>query len=271
MFGYLISNPDRLSEQERKTYKDCYCGLCHQLYMRYGNIGRSTLSYDLTFVTLLLSGISETNDTHDTERCPVHLLKRHSYWHNEFTDHAAKMNLVMSYYKYLDDYHDDNIRHELAKAEKLKGYIAEIRSEYPEAMTVIETNLARISELEEKNTYAPDLLANLFGEIMSQLFLVRQDEHTETLKAFGFQLGKFIYLMDAYLDFRDDLKKQRFNPLVRTDLTVFPETLELVMSDCMNEYDKLPVMRYNNILDSVLLSGIWMAYDIHTRKERKQK
>ena len=271
MFGYLISNPDRLSTQEKKAYKDSYCGLCNRLYQHYGNIGRTTLSYDLTFVTLLLSGIYDTEDVSGTERCPIHLIKRHSFWYNEFTDFAADMNLVMSYYKYLDDYHDDNNRHELAKAEKLEGYIEEIKQKYPQKMQIIEENLQKISLLEKKSTYDPDLLANLFGEIMAQLFIIRDDENTETLKRFGFQLGKFIYLMDAYLDFRDDLKKQRFNPLVRSDLSSFQETLELVMSDCMNEYDKLPVTRYRNILDSVLLSGIWMAYDIRERKERKHK
>ena len=249
-----------------------YCGLCHVLYDKYGNIGRTTLTYDLSFSAILLSSVYDTNDIFGKEHCPVHPIRKQEYVYNRYTEFAADMNLVMAYYKYLDDYHDDNALGEYRKARKLEDFITRIRNSYPEKMALIEDRLARISELESKCIYDPDLLANLFGEIMAELFIINNDEKTPLLKTFGFQLGKMIYIMDAYLDFDEDLKKQRFNPLTRSDLSVIRESLEMIMADCMKAYDELGVRRYANILESVLLSGIWMAYDLHEiKKERKRK
>ena len=95
---------------------------------------------------------------------------------------------------------------------------------------------------------------------------------TETLQKMGFHLGKFIYLMDAYLDFKEDLKKQLYNPLVTVDLKNMEDILETIMTDCVSEYTKLPVDdKYKEILDNVLYAGIWSEYDIRNVRERKKR
>ena len=54
MFGYVIANPDSLSPEELARYKSCYCGLCRTLKERHGSLSRLTLTYDMTFLVLLL-------------------------------------------------------------------------------------------------------------------------------------------------------------------------------------------------------------------------
>ena len=57
MFGYVIANPDSLTPEELARYKSCYCGLCRELRIRHGSLSRLTLTYDMTFLVLLLESM----------------------------------------------------------------------------------------------------------------------------------------------------------------------------------------------------------------------
>lgn len=59
MFGYVMINKGDLKVRELETYQSFYCGLCQKLKERYGLSGQLTLSYDLTFVVILLTGLYE--------------------------------------------------------------------------------------------------------------------------------------------------------------------------------------------------------------------
>ena len=54
MFGYVTADIANMSKEEKACYKAHYCGLCHVLKERYGAAGTSLLSYDMTFLEMLL-------------------------------------------------------------------------------------------------------------------------------------------------------------------------------------------------------------------------
>ena len=54
-----------------------------------------------------------------------------------------------------------------------------------------------------------DLVAGTFGHLMEELFVLKQDRWEPYLRKFGFFLGKFIYIMDAYDDLEKDLKERK--------------------------------------------------------------
>ena len=54
MFGYVVPNQAALSDEAQKRYRTAYCGLCRRIDALHGLRGRFTLSYDLTFLNLLL-------------------------------------------------------------------------------------------------------------------------------------------------------------------------------------------------------------------------
>ena len=72
MFGYVQANIADLSEEEKQRYRAAYCGLCHTLGERHGVASRLSLSYDLTFLTLLLSSLYEPEERSGQCRCVVH-------------------------------------------------------------------------------------------------------------------------------------------------------------------------------------------------------
>ncbi len=59
MFGYVVPNQAALSDEAQKRYRTAYCGLCRRIDALHGLRGRFTLSYDLTFLNLLLCSLYE--------------------------------------------------------------------------------------------------------------------------------------------------------------------------------------------------------------------
>ena len=59
MFGHVQANLDDLPQEEKKRYHAAYCGLCRALGERHGFRARLGLTFDLTFLTLLLSSLYE--------------------------------------------------------------------------------------------------------------------------------------------------------------------------------------------------------------------
>ncbi len=54
MFGYIVMNKPEIKMKDFDMYRTFYCGLCRELREKYGISGQITLSYDMTFVILLL-------------------------------------------------------------------------------------------------------------------------------------------------------------------------------------------------------------------------
>ena len=59
MFGYIVMNKPEIKMKDFDMYRSFYCGLCRELREKYGISGQITLSYDMTFVIMLLSGLYE--------------------------------------------------------------------------------------------------------------------------------------------------------------------------------------------------------------------
>ena len=80
-------------------YQAYYCGLCRRLKECYGKRGQLTLSYDMTFLIVLLTGLYEPKTVTGETRCIAHPLEKHPTKINEYTDYAASMNLILPIYK----------------------------------------------------------------------------------------------------------------------------------------------------------------------------
>ena len=85
MFGYVIANLEGLTQAQKDRYKGCYCGLCRKLSDDYGFSGRMTLTYDMTFLVILLTGLYEPQTAYLEERCIIHPVATHPVRKNEVT------------------------------------------------------------------------------------------------------------------------------------------------------------------------------------------
>ena len=59
MFGYVIVNKAEMKFKEFDVYHSYYCGLCRKLKEKYGATGQISLSYDMTFLAVLISALED--------------------------------------------------------------------------------------------------------------------------------------------------------------------------------------------------------------------
>ena len=275
MFGYIVVNQPELRIREWEIYHSYYCGLCRILKEKYGRVGQTTLSYDMTFVLMLLSGLYEPETVCGKSRCVMHPGKKHEYRCNELTEYAADMNMLLAQYKCLDDWKDDGKRLRLLTARILERRTGESRRRYAKKLEQIAASMDKLSQAEEQGVTDLDRMAGSFGQIMAQVVTCREDEWAATLYRFGSYLGKFIYLLDAYEDLEEDIKKNRYNPLRdRYQAPDFEKScqdiLTMMMSACCREFEQLPILDNVEILRNILYSGVWSRYKIVCDRRRQK-
>ena len=276
MFGYISINKAEMKFKDYDMYHSYYCGLCKRLKECYGKRGQLTLSYDMTFLILLLTGLYEPQTETDQVNCVAHPFEKHTARTNIYTDYAASMNIILSYYKCKDDWNDERRKKSYLFARTLKPHISALKKQYCDKMILIDSNLKKLSFYENQGETDIDKMAGLFGDIMAEIFVYRKDEWENSLRKTGFFLGKFIYLMDAYEDIEKDIQTGNYNPLKETFLKneYFAEEcrqlLTLMIAECSREFEKLPILLHADILRNILYCGVWCRYTAVTEKRNKK-
>ena len=216
MFGYVSANYKELSKEQRSRYGSIYCGICLRIRQQSGELSRLGLSYDMAFLAALLMSLYEPEERGGKNACLMHPVKRRPWIDNLCVRYAADMNVALSYYKFLDDWHDDRNLAARAMVQAIDRSAKDIFACYPRQCRAIEHAIAELSRLEKENCPNPDLPAAAFGKMMGELLVLREDMWAPTLRQMGDALGRFIYLMDAAMDYRQDAKKGKYNPCAYT-------------------------------------------------------
>lgn len=275
MFGYIIVNKPEMKFKEFDLYQSYYCGLCRILKEQSGRRGQLTLSYDMTFLVLLLTSLYEPETQVSCRKCAVHPFEKHPARVNQFTRYGADMNLLLSYYKCLDDWEDEGKVSRKMMAFSLKKKCKRIGEMYPEKASVFQDSLEQLRRCEKENSRNPDEVSGYFGRIMEEVFVWRKDEWEADLRRMGFFLGKFIYLMDAYEDVEKDRKTGNYNLFLQELETEGFErraeaVLSMMMAECSRAFERLPIVENTEILRNILYSGVWCRYE-YVKKNRERK
>lgn len=267
MFGLLAASPQLLSEEELSRYKAAYCGLCRNLGTRYGSFSRLTLNYDMTFLILLLNALYEPEERSGENGCVEHPFRKRSWWQSEITDYAADMNIALSYQKLLDDWKDDGKLSARTAAAVLKRPYEEVKLRWPRQCDGIEREIAELSELEKKGIEDPDAASMPFGRLMGEVFIFRDDRWKNVLYNLGCNLGRTIYLLDAVLDLKEDLRKERYNPFRSLgddsrNESYFRDVLKLFLGDTVAAFAYLPIVQDAGLLKNILCFGLWQNFEM---------
>ena len=272
MFGFVTANMAELTKEQRDRYGSVYCGICRNIRANSSNLCRVCLSYDMALLALVLMSLYEPEEISGNRACGLHPIRPRSWAENEFTRYAADMNVALAYYNAVDDWCDDRKLSAKAAAAVLEPHLQGIRQRWPRQCQAIEDCINRLSELERQNCANPDEPANCFGELMGQLFVCREDLWQEDLFGMGMALGRFVYLTDAAVDYRADVRKKKYNPFAamgqEEDDQRWEEYLVLAMANCTRHYERLPLVQDKALMDNILYSGVWGNY---RRKKRHQE
>ena len=274
MFGYVSANWKELTREQRSRYGSVYCGVCRRIRIQSGQLARLGLSYDMAFLALLLMSLYEPEEERGRNGCLIHPLKRQPWVDNGIIAYCADMNVALSYYNCLDDWQDDRKRSAKMMADSLEAHLPEIESRWPRQCAAIREALEKLSALERENCPNPDEPAGVFGQLMGELLIWQEDLWAPTLRQLGHALGRFIYLMDAVMDYEKDAKKEKYNPLLAmgtgADPARWEEYLVLTMGRCTGAFEKLPLVQDKPLLDNILYSGVWVNYRGKPKEEDRR-
>lgn len=276
MFGYVTVNKPEMKVKDFERYHSFYCGLCHELKKVYGPIGQATLTYDMTFLVILLTGLYEPKTEESTTRCVVHPVGKHRIAVNEYSTYCAEMNLLLTYYNSLDKWTDERHLAGFLAARVLKCKCKAIEKRYPRQAEAVRCSLERLAQIEKSREATIDEAARCTGELLAEIFVYREDMWADRLRKIGFYLGKFIYLCDAWEDIEKDEEKGLYNPFSQIrGQDGFDENclfiLKSMMAECALQFEALPIVEEVEILRNILYSGVWVRYGAVLEEKRRKK
>ena len=279
MFGYVRINKMDLTFREYEHYKAYYCGLCKYLKRNHTELSRMTINYDITFLIVLLSSIYQPSAQVFHEKCIVDPVKKKKHIINEITEYAASMNILLAYYKLEDDVKDEgDIKSRLVRRAYRKSFKTAY-DKYPQKADFIKACLGELRSLEEDQSTSIDQTSNCFARLLEEIFDYKDDEYRDRLRKVGFNIGKYIYIMDAYEDLDQDLEKGRYNPFSsykddREGLKVKVDKLiGMTLARLEEAILNLDIKVNKSIIDNIIYSGVYLRYKglINGADKKKQE
>lgn len=218
MFGYVKPHIPELLVKEHEFYKATYCGVCRSMKRHTGKMSNATLSYDSVLLALVrMLFVPDSEIGAKKGRCIAHpIKKRPMLKENSATEYTARAFAILTYYKMLDDISDEGFGKKLL-ALPVRPILShgKKKAKCPDIASVIHEKLSEISELEKKNAASVDEPAELFGELLGEVFANGlSGSDALVLREFGLHLGKFIYAADAAEDYEEDRRTGKYNPYV---------------------------------------------------------
>lgn len=290
MFGYVTPCKMELKMKDYEKFKAYYCGLCRSIKKNYGNFPRITLNYDMTFLAILLDSFSKEERELDRIRCIVHPTeKKIIIKNNKAIDYAAYCNIILSYYKLLDDANDDKKLSHKLMGDLLKRYLKN-NKDTEKIETYIKNSLSQLSAMESGKIENLNLdkishpFADLTGFLISNYALDKNIK--ESLYFLGYNIGKWIYLIDAFDDLEKDMKENKFNA-INNILNVnqlsyldfsrkIEERIDFILTTCganaLNILQRLPIKRNIDLLYNIIQFGLMEKMDkVFKRSEKNER
>ncbi len=213
MFGYISPDAPYLFKKDETLYKALYCGLCKSIGAGCGQTARTALQYDMAFASALVHNIRGEDVKINRARCAIHWFKRRPIAAvDETTIALGCVNTALAYFKLCDDKADGEARGALRHLYK-KGYKRVVKR-HPQLAEIVSAQMRAQTELEKAGCAVIDQACEPTAAMMRDIsnYLLGEYSTPHTQKLF-YNLGKWVYLIDALDDYDKDVKKGRYNVL----------------------------------------------------------
>lgn len=219
MFGYIMPEKSELKIKEFELFRAYYCGVCKSMGRSFGPMSRFALNYEAVFLGLLLSSINKSSSELNKEACFANpFQKKWVAKNNRFIDLAADINVILTYYKLIDNWQDEkSLPSYGGKLLFSKGY-EKAAGRNALLDLVIKKALEKQSQLEAEKCSSIDEAAEPTAEMIKEILLIGSNALEQStqrgMEWLGYNIGKWIYTIDAYDDIAKDIKQGSYNPLV---------------------------------------------------------
>ena len=313
MYGYITPYKPDLTLPSWTVYKAFYCGLCKATGKLFGQTPRLATNFDITFVAALLHDYVTQDVEFDKAGCIANPIKKRVYIkRNPLLDRIAAANIILAYYKLADDVEDGGgLKKKLAKKffNKSRRKAAEF---LPEADTLIAAMYTDLRQLEKADCNSLDRASHPFAELTADLAELLISTHSAQCTAFNegqeesltnpdnncalseeysafpefrslcYNIGKFIYLIDALDDVGEDFKKKRYNPFLaayggyRKRRQFFDDNkdkIDFITATVLNRaaecFNQLQLTQSNTLLKNIVHKGLRSKLEQVLASDRK--
>ncbi|MGI6545220.1 MAG: DUF5685 family protein [Fastidiosipilaceae bacterium] len=219
MFGYVRPWKAELKFREFNRYRATYCGLCKAIGAQYGQLPRMAVTYDITFLVLLLQSLAEREVELVESRCALHpFRKRPIATEDSALAYGADLTILLTWYNLKDNLIDgEHVLVSRVSMRAMRKAFLKASARQPLAAERVMMRMDTLTKAEDEGdgSTATDEFGSLLGELVAIGFADHpfEDEYHQALKILGQQLGEWIYLLDALDDYESDHKHGRWNAL----------------------------------------------------------
>lgn len=274
MFGYVTPYRGELKVKEYEVFKAYYCGLCKSLGKEFNQITRFGLNYDLNFLGLLLSSLDEDKDKMKNENCIANPFKKKKIIEsNKYIKYASHISILLVYFKLVDDWRDDKSFKSILVIPQYYFPVKKAKKLYGDKYNHIKKYLDELVDLENSECSIIDESADVFAKLMEGIavppFIANMDT-IRILKWLGYNLGRWIYILDAFNDLENDINNDSYNPIIlqyeykaTENLHDFVNrikdeiefSLTLTLDNMAKSFELLDIKYNKNILENIIYMG----------------
>ena len=280
LLGYVRAYKPELKCREYDVYRGIYCTLCKTLLRRYSPIGQLFLSYDAAFFALMLFAVSpQCPVMRDTRCCYNPAKKCLSCGRSEPMNFCADVSVLLYYHQILDHLRDRGFFKKLLSFLALPTAWLLYRKAsrlQPQADAIIRRAMARQTAAESDSSCSLDAAADPSAEALRQLAALHSPDAD-----FGqlfYLLGRFVYLIDAVDDVRQDVRHGNFNPLgsayrssPETFADVAMQKLHLNIAQMLQCFDRIAWNELSSIVHNVVFDGLYNTALFVTKQFRAEQ
>lgn len=279
MFGYVTAYKPELKIKDYEAYKGVYCTLCKEMGKEYGLLSRFLLSYDGAFYVLYKMGIRNEKTKAEQSRCTFNPCKKCLKITNDSDIYktASAITVILAYFKLKDNLNDSQIFKKLFLY-LLLPYFSILKNKaikkQPQVYKTIEKGMQEQFEFEKETEISLDKAADPTAKMLAWLFSFDEDkELAEKSRQFGYQLGRVVYFLDAFDDYKDDMKSGLFNPFkasqnIEEDAEI---SIRLSVGELTTVMQNVTFNKFSPIIDNIIYDGLNYQLERIIQKFRGEK
>lgn len=273
MFGYINVEKERLSKGEYGLWHTFLCGICLSTKKLFGNASRLTSNFDINFFNVLFHSFLNSDVEIYNDRCAASPFKKRPLVRpDEITDKLAYANVILMYFNLVDDKQDGSFGAKKRAAFGLiKKLFAKAAETEPLLAQTVETRYNELRALEKSGCDVLDMVCEPFAALTRDfaVWALGEEHVNEYILNLCYNIGKWIYLIDALDDLEKDNKRKNYNPLTacfghtddaRDFVETNRETLDFVFMTTLNKtaesFNDCNLAKYVCVLKNVIYDFI---------------
>ena len=271
MFGYILPDKPNMYMKDYYFYRSIYCGLCFLTKKIYGNFARIGVNYDLVFIDALLHGLRVREYESEEKVCIANPIQKKAVLKdNPISRKVTTLNVLLLEFKAKDDKRDGvELKKKIAGA-FFRKKAKKARKILPEIAEILDKAFIEQEKAEKTEGVSIDRAAHPFAVAIADCICnLAGEESSRILWKLTYDLGKYVYLMDAIDDFESDIKKGSFNPF-RSEYSDCKTKSDLIdkagddlwflinatINSVKENYKELPVFGTEGIITNTLWFGL---------------